>query len=222
MKKKGRILMKIRLCRKKDHPTRKGKYIDREIAFQLIDIGRGVRAFQEKKYAKAIQYLEKKALNPRATDRIKFIVGTSFTEINVHEKEASDLLKSIIQKYKDEPKDKRPSVYAGAMLEYAKIQREVYDFAISRAVSELNILIELCAGFVKKNGYVIAMKSQKSQSELAKAKNGIKILGLQNLKTEKITLPFSNSIRHNIWLFKKTSTTKKYPREYSKITSKPL
>lgn len=106
--------------------------------------------------------------------------------------------------------------------EYAKIQREVYDFAISRAVSELNILVELCAGFVKKNGYVIAMKSQKSQSELAKAKNGIKILGLQNLKTEKIALPFSNSIRHNIWLFKKTSTPKKYPREYSKITSKPL
>lgn len=124
--------MKIRLCRKKDHPTRKGKYIDREIAFQLIDIGRGVRAFQEKKYAKAIQYLEKKALNPRATDRIKFIVGTSFTEINVHEKEASDLLKSIIQKYKDEPKDKRPSVYAGAMLEYAKIQlkNSLTEFAI--------------------------------------------------------------------------------------------
>ena len=47
--------------------------------------------------------------------------------INTHfvygsEKEASDLLKSIIQKYKDEPKDKRPSVYTGAMLEYAKIQ----------------------------------------------------------------------------------------------------
>lgn len=124
--------MKIRLCRKKGHPTRKGKYIDRNIALQLIDIGRGVRAFQEKKYAKAIQYLEKKALNPNATDRIKYIVGTSFTEINVHEKEASDLLKSIIQKYKDEPKDKRPSVYTGAMLEYAKIQlkNSLTEFAI--------------------------------------------------------------------------------------------
>ena len=111
--------MNIRLCRKKGNPTRKGKYIDKEIAVQLIEISRGVRAFREKKYAKAAQYLEKKAQNSKATDRIKFIVGASYTEIKVHEKEAADLLKSIIQKYKDDPKEKRPLVYSGAMLEYA-------------------------------------------------------------------------------------------------------
>lgn len=124
--------MKIRLNRKMSNPTRKGKYIDRNIAIQLIEIGRGVRAFKEEKYGKAIQYLEKKALNPKATERIKFIVGASYTEIKVREKEASDLLKSIIQKYKDEPKDGRPEVYTGAILEYAKIQlrNELTEFAI--------------------------------------------------------------------------------------------
>ena len=124
--------MNIRLCRKKGNPTRKGKYIDKEIATQLVEIGRGVRAFRERKYAKAIQYLEKKALNPKATDRIKFMVGASYTEIKIREKEASDLLKSIIQKYKDEPKEKRAYVYSGAMLEYAKIQlrNELTEFAI--------------------------------------------------------------------------------------------
>ena len=124
--------MNIRLCRKKGNPTRKGKYIDKEIAVQLIEISRGVRAFREKKYAKAAQYLEKKAQNTKATDRIKFIVGASYTEIKVHEKEAADLLKSIIQKYKDDPKEKRPLVYSGAMLEYAKIQlrNDLTEFAI--------------------------------------------------------------------------------------------
>ena len=124
--------MNIRLCRNKSNPTRKGKYIDKEIAVQLIEIGRGVKAFKEEKYAKAIQYLEKKALNPKATDRIKFMVGASYTEIKIHEKEASELLKSIIQKYKDEPKEKRPYVYSGAILEYAKIQlrNELTEFAI--------------------------------------------------------------------------------------------
>lgn len=124
--------MNIRLCRKKGNPTRKGKYIDKEIALQLVEITRGVRAFREEKYAKAIQYLEKKALNSQATDRIKFMVGASYTETKIREKEASDLLKSIIQKYKDEPKEKRPYVYSGAMLEYAKIQlrNELTEFAI--------------------------------------------------------------------------------------------
>lgn len=124
--------MNIRLCRNKSNPTRKGKYIDKTIAKQLIEIGRGVRAFKEEKYAKAVQYLEKKALNPKATDRIKFMVGTSYTEIKIHEKEASELLKLIIQKYKDEPKEKRPYVYSGAILEYAKIQlkNELTEFAI--------------------------------------------------------------------------------------------
>lgn len=124
--------MNIRLSKKNKAPTRKGKYIDRKIARQLIEIGRGKRAFKEGKYGKAIQYLERRALHPNATEGVKYIVGASYTEIKVHEKEASDLLKSIIQKYKDEPKESRPEVYTGAILEYAKIQirNELTEFAI--------------------------------------------------------------------------------------------
>lgn len=124
--------MNIKLCRNKSNPTRRGKYIDRNIATQLTEIEIGVKAFREEKYAKAIQYLEKKALHPEATDRIKLIVGTSYVEIKIHEKEASELLKSIIQKYKDKPKEKRTWLYSCAILEYAKIQlrNELTEFAI--------------------------------------------------------------------------------------------
>ena len=60
------------------------------------------------------------------------MVGTSKKKKKIHEKEASELLKSIIQKYKDEPKEKRPYIYTGAILEYAKIQlrNELTEFAI--------------------------------------------------------------------------------------------
>lgn len=124
--------MNIKLCKKKENLTRKGKYIDKKIAMELVEISRGVRAFREQKYGKALHYLEKKALNPKATERIKFIVGTSYTETKIHEKEAAELLKSIIQNHKDKPKENRPAIYSGAILEYAKIQlrNELTEFAI--------------------------------------------------------------------------------------------
>ena len=51
--------MKIKLCRKKNKAVKRGKYIDKNIAKQFIEISRGIRAFREKQYDKAIQYLEK-------------------------------------------------------------------------------------------------------------------------------------------------------------------
>jgi len=124
--------MKIRLYKNKCNPTLKGRYINEQIAMQFVDIGKGIRAFNKKKYAKSIRYLEKKALDPKSTERIKYIIGASYTECKIHEKEAADLLKSIIQKYKDEPRNKRPKIYSNAILEYAKIQlrNELIEFAI--------------------------------------------------------------------------------------------
>ena len=124
--------MRIKLCKNVSTNIRKGKYIDKDVAKQLTDIAIGKKAFREEKYAKAMQYLEKKAMLPNATDGIKFMVGASYTEIKIHEKEAAELLKSIIQKYKDEPKEKRTLIYSGAILEYAKIQlrNELTEFAI--------------------------------------------------------------------------------------------
>ena len=149
--------MNIKLCRKNDNnPVRKGKYVDRNIAMQLTQIEIGVKAFREEKYAKAIQYLESKALHPKAVDRIKLIVGASYVEIKIHEKEASELLKSIIQKYKDEPKEKKTWIYSCAILEYAKIQlrNNLTEFAIY-------LLEDITTGNKKYNIYAL--------TELAKA-----------------------------------------------------
>ena len=49
--------------------------------------------------------------------------------------------------------------------------RESYDFATSRAVARLNILLELTAPFVKVGGAVLAMKGAAAKEELAEAQN---------------------------------------------------
>ena len=71
--------MNIKLSKNKNFTVKKGKRIDKDVARQFIEIQKGIRAFYKKEYGKSIQYLEKKAMNPNATERIKFIVGTIYT-----------------------------------------------------------------------------------------------------------------------------------------------
>ena len=63
--------------------------------------------------------------------------------------------------------------------EYAAKHRECFDYATSRAVARLNILLELTAPFVKVGGAVLAMKGAAAREELAEAKNAIAKLGLK-------------------------------------------
>ena len=99
-------------------------------------------------------------------------------------------------------------------------RREQYDFATSRAVARLNILLELTAPYVKVGGKVLAMKGAAARDELEEAKNAIKKLGL---KLEDIhTFPLEETA-HNVLVFTKISPTPaQYPRRYAKIKQNPL
>ncbi len=98
--------------------------------------------------------------------------------------------------------------------------REQYDFAASRAVARLNILLELTAPFVKVGGAVLAMKGAAAQEELAEAKNAIRRLGL---KLEKVLdFDFDGAAHSVIVLRKVMPTPAQYPRRYAKIKQSPL
>ena len=61
--------------------------------------------------------------------------------------------------------------------EFAAKHREQYDFAVSRAVAQLNVLAELSLPLVKQGGAFIAMKSKDTDEELEQAKKAIRLLG---------------------------------------------
>ena len=99
-------------------------------------------------------------------------------------------------------------------------RRESYDYATSRAVARLNILLELTAPYVKVGGKVLAMKGTAAQEELAEAKNAISKLGLQ---VERVAEFPVDGTAHTVIVLKKTAPTpKQYPRRYAKIKQNPL
>ena len=99
-------------------------------------------------------------------------------------------------------------------------RREQFDFATSRAVARLNILLELTAPYVKVGGRVLAMKGAAAQEELQEAKGAIKKLGL---KLEAVhTFPLDGTAHNVIVLQKIAPTPNQYPRRYAKIKQSPL
>ena len=98
--------------------------------------------------------------------------------------------------------------------------RERFDFATSRAVARLNILLELTAPYVKVGGAVLAMKGMAAKEELAEAQNAIRKLGLRVEKVQEF--PIEDTAHKVIVLKKVAPTPKEFPRRYTKIKQQPL
>lgn len=99
-------------------------------------------------------------------------------------------------------------------------RRERYDFATSRAVARLNILLELTAPYVKVGGAVLAMKGTAAREELSECAGAMKKLGL---KLEEVReFPIDGTSHAVIVLRKIAPTPKQYPRRYAKIKQSPL
>ena len=106
--------------------------------------------------------------------------------------------------------------------EYSKEHREEYDIAIARAVSSLNILVEIVSPLVKVGGYIVGMKGAKGFEEISEAKNALKEIGLEVVEIQEFELPESKEKRINILIQKMSKTKTKYPRMYKDILNKPL
>ena len=99
-------------------------------------------------------------------------------------------------------------------------RRESYDFATSRAVARLNILLELTAPYVKVGGKVLAMKGAAAREELAECANAIKKLGLKLEEVKEFPIDGTN---HAVIVLRKVAPTpKQFPRRFAKIKQSPL
>ena len=104
--------------------------------------------------------------------------------------------------------------------EAVETRRESYDFATSRAVARLNILLELTAPYVKVGGKVLAMKGTAAEEELSECENAIRQLGL---KLEGVKQFPIDGTAHTVIVLKKVKPTPpKYPRRFAKIKQNPL
>ena len=100
--------------------------------------------------------------------------------------------------------------------------RGYFDFIVTRAVSRLNILLEISLPFLKTNGYLICYKGIKYQEEINDSNIALKVLNSTIEEVKKETLPFLNEERFNIIIKKNKEIDKKYPRLYSIIKKRPL
>jgi 16S rRNA (guanine527-N7)-methyltransferase len=94
--------------------------------------------------------------------------------------------------------------------------RESFDFAFSKAVAPLNMLVELCSPFVRVGGAFAAWKGESYEQELAEAERAIGTLGCRVKSTHFIN---PGAI---ILIGKQKPTPDIYPRRFSKIKASPL
>ena len=96
------------------------------------------------------------------------------------------------------------------------------DIVVSRAVSNMRVLVEYMLPFVKVNGVCICMKGPNIKEELNEANKAIEILGGKIEKIENINLA-NNELERNIILIRKVKNTpSRYPRKAGTPVKQPL
>ena len=100
--------------------------------------------------------------------------------------------------------------------------RELYKYAVARAVAPLPVLVEYLLPLVKVGGSAIAMKGSNIDSECASAKNAAKILGGEIRKPIFCSLPGNLGNRSLIEVLKTSKTPTQYPRRPGSASKKPL
>ena len=100
--------------------------------------------------------------------------------------------------------------------------RESFDLVTARAVARLNIISEYCLPFVKIGGTFAAMKGKNFSDEVAEAENAVKILGGGKIICVEKNLPEIPDARAVIYIDKKKSTPKNFPRKAGTPTKNPI
>ena len=95
---------------------------------------------------------------------------------------------------------------------YARANREKFDFVTSRAVANLNELLEYSIPLLKVKGIFVPMKGT-CQEELEFSKQLIDKLSSKILHIDQFSLPFEGGERTIITILKEKVTSNKYPRD---------
>lgn len=96
-----------------------------------------------------------------------------------------------------------------------------FDIIVTRAVSSLNILLELSIPYLKVNGLLIAYKGKMAEKEIQNSLRAFDELSCHIVDTQ-IERNNDEIIRYNVFIKKDSETKNKYPRKFAQIKKKPL
>ena len=100
--------------------------------------------------------------------------------------------------------------------------REKYDYAVARAVANLNVLSEYLIPLVKIGGTMLAQKGESGPAEAQSAESAIKLLGGKLKQLIPVHLPGVVDDRYLIVADKVAATPPKYPRKPGIPAKQPL
>jgi 16S rRNA (guanine527-N7)-methyltransferase len=100
--------------------------------------------------------------------------------------------------------------------------REKYDWAVARAVANLNVLSEYLMPLVKVGGTMLAQKGESGPAEAQSAEPAMKLLGGKLRQLIPVNLPGVADDRYLILVDKVAATPPKYPRKPGIAAKQPL
>ena len=142
--------------------------------------------------------------------------NSSFTLIESNNKKVT-----FLEAVKNKLNLKNVEIINTRVEDYGKNNRELFDIVTCRAVSNLNIILELSSSLLKINGEFIPMKAN-ALEELKSAEKNIDKLSYKLDSQIDYELPIENSKRTLLVFKKYKSTDLKYPRNYNIIKKEIL
>jgi 16S rRNA (guanine527-N7)-methyltransferase len=100
--------------------------------------------------------------------------------------------------------------------------REKYDWAVARAVANLNVLSEYLIPLVKVGGTMLAQKGESGPAEAQSAEKAMKLLGGKLRQLIPVNLPGVADDRYLVPVDKVAATPPKYPRKPGVAAKQPL
>lgn len=95
-----------------------------------------------------------------------------------------------------------------------------FDVAVARAVARLNVLLELCAPYVKNSGVFLAYKGSSAEEEVREAETAAKKLGMEFVE---VAAAGPQDTNHVVVIYRRVADTPAtLPRKYAKIKKAPL
>ena len=100
--------------------------------------------------------------------------------------------------------------------------REKYDWAVARAVANMNVLAEYLLPLVKVGGTMLAQKGESGPAEAQSAERAMKLLGGKLRQVIPVNLPGLADDRYLVLVDKSAATPPKYPRKAGVPMKRPL